>query len=145
MNMDDYRHLFLAEDGRLCSMGHHFPGFPRVLYDALLRLGYNGDVPIYCYRLSMVDGLDICKTCVTIPLNLRSCGWEPSLVASPTLLLSRQHTSHSPPCVRATLRPCPTSGAPISMPTWLRWPSTRSTCSTCSTTPPEHLCSNVCV
>jgi hypothetical protein len=47
MNMDDYPHFFLAEDRRLCSMGQHCPGFLRVLYDALLRLGYNGEVPIY--------------------------------------------------------------------------------------------------
>jgi hypothetical protein len=25
----------------------HCPGFPRVLYDAFLRLGYDGDAPIY--------------------------------------------------------------------------------------------------
>jgi hypothetical protein len=40
-----------------------------VLYNTLLHLGYNGDVPIYrCYQ-SMVDGLDICETSVRRPLN----------------------------------------------------------------------------
>jgi hypothetical protein len=27
MNMDDYPHFSLTEDGRLCSMGQHHPGF----------------------------------------------------------------------------------------------------------------------
>jgi hypothetical protein len=69
MNMDDYLHIFLTEDGRLCSMGQHCPGFPRVLYDTLLCLSYDGKVPIYCCRLSMVDGLDMCETSMAIPLN----------------------------------------------------------------------------
>jgi hypothetical protein len=69
MNKDDYSHFFLAEDGRLCSMSQQCPGFLRVLYDALLRLGDDGEVPIYCCHLSMFDGLDICETSVMIPLN----------------------------------------------------------------------------
>jgi hypothetical protein len=28
-------------------MGQHRPGFPRVLYDSLLHLGYNGDILVY--------------------------------------------------------------------------------------------------
>jgi hypothetical protein len=40
-----------------------------VLYDALLCLGYGGEVLIYHCRLSMLDNLDICKTGVTIPHN----------------------------------------------------------------------------
>jgi hypothetical protein len=40
-----------------------------VLYDALLYLGYNGDVPVYHARMSMADGLDQCGVSVTIPLN----------------------------------------------------------------------------
>jgi hypothetical protein len=69
MNMDDYPHFFLAEDGKLCSVGQHCPRFPRVLYDALLRLGYDREIPIYRCRLSMVDGLDIFETSVMITLN----------------------------------------------------------------------------
>jgi hypothetical protein len=28
-------------------MGEHSPGFSRVLYDTLIRLGYDGDAPVY--------------------------------------------------------------------------------------------------
>jgi hypothetical protein len=38
MELNDYPHFFLTEDGRLCSTGQHCPWFLRVLYDALLRL-----------------------------------------------------------------------------------------------------------
>jgi hypothetical protein len=69
MNMDDYPHFFLAEDRRLCSMGHHCPGFPRVLYDSLIRPGYNGDVPIYHCRLTKVHGLDVCEVNMMIPFD----------------------------------------------------------------------------
>jgi hypothetical protein len=69
MNMDDYPHFFLAKDRKLCAMGQHCPGFPRVLYNALLHLSYDREVPIYHCRLSMVDGLDICDTSVMIHLN----------------------------------------------------------------------------
>jgi hypothetical protein len=40
-----------------------------VLYDALLHLGYNGDVPIYRGRMSMAHGPDKCEVSVMIPLN----------------------------------------------------------------------------
>jgi hypothetical protein len=56
MELNDCPHFDLAEDGRLCSMGQHCPGFLRVLYDALLRLGYDGDAPVYRYRLSTAHG-----------------------------------------------------------------------------------------
>jgi hypothetical protein len=61
--------MTVFSDERLCSTGQHCLRFPRVLYDALLHLGYDGEVPIYCCRLSMMDGLDICETSVMIPLN----------------------------------------------------------------------------
>jgi hypothetical protein len=48
IELNDYPHFDLVEDGRLCSMGLHCPGFPRVLYDALICLGYDGDAPVYC-------------------------------------------------------------------------------------------------
>jgi hypothetical protein len=32
MNMDNYPHVTIAEDGSLCSTGQHRPGFPRMLY-----------------------------------------------------------------------------------------------------------------
>jgi hypothetical protein len=47
MELNDYNHFYLTEDGRLCSTGLHYPGFLRVLYDALIHLGYDGDVPVY--------------------------------------------------------------------------------------------------
>jgi hypothetical protein len=34
--MDDYPHVTIAKDGRLCSTGQHHKGFLRVLYDTLL-------------------------------------------------------------------------------------------------------------
>jgi hypothetical protein len=48
-------------------MGQHCPGFLRVLYDALLRLGYNGEVPIYRSRLPMAHDLNVCKVTMMIP------------------------------------------------------------------------------
>jgi hypothetical protein len=35
MNMDNYPHITIAEDGSLYSTYQHRSGFPRVLYDAL--------------------------------------------------------------------------------------------------------------
>jgi hypothetical protein len=69
MNIDNYPHVTITEDGSLCSMGQHRPGFPRVLYDALLQLGYNGDIHVYHGRMSMAHGLDRCELSVMIPLN----------------------------------------------------------------------------
>jgi hypothetical protein len=70
MNMDNYPHVTIAEDGSLCSTGQHHPGFPWVLYDALRQLGYSGDVPVYRGRMSMAHGQDKCEVNVVIPLNL---------------------------------------------------------------------------
>jgi hypothetical protein len=69
MNMDNYPHVTIAEDGSLCSMGQHRPGFLRVLDDALRQLGYNGDAPVYRGRMSMAHGQDKCEVNVVIPLN----------------------------------------------------------------------------
>jgi hypothetical protein len=69
MNMDNYPHVTIAEDGSLCSTSQHRPGFPRVLYDALRQLGYNGDAPVYRGRMSMAHGQDKCEVNVLIPLN----------------------------------------------------------------------------
>jgi hypothetical protein len=62
-------HVTIAEDGRLCSMGQHRPGFPQVLYDALLHLGYNRDVPIYRAHMSMVHSMGQCEVSVMIPIR----------------------------------------------------------------------------
>jgi hypothetical protein len=69
MNMDNYPHVTIAENGSLCPMGQHRPGFPRVMYDALRQLSYNGDVPVYRGCMSMAHGQDKCEINVMIPLN----------------------------------------------------------------------------
>jgi hypothetical protein len=69
MNMNDYPHVTIIEDGRWCSTGQHLPGFPRVIYDALLHLGYNGDVPVYRARMPMAHSMEQCEVSETIPLN----------------------------------------------------------------------------
>jgi hypothetical protein len=81
MELNYYPHFFIVEDGRLCSIGQHCPGFLRVLYDALLRLGYDGDALIYHYRLSMAHGLDRCEVSVTIPFDLTE-PWSRSVIGS---------------------------------------------------------------
>jgi hypothetical protein len=40
-----------------------------VLWDALIRLDYDGDIPLYHYRLIKAYGLDVCELWVEIPLN----------------------------------------------------------------------------
>jgi hypothetical protein len=69
MELNDYPHFDLAEDGRLCSMGQHCPRFPRVLYDALICLGNDRDALVYRCRLSRVHNLDRCEVSVTIPFD----------------------------------------------------------------------------
>jgi hypothetical protein len=39
-------------------MSQHHPGFLRVLYDTLLHLGYNGDVPVYHARISAAHNME---------------------------------------------------------------------------------------
>jgi hypothetical protein len=81
MELNDYPHFDLAEDGRLCSTGQHCPGFPRVLYDALICLGYYGDAPVYHCRLSTTHGIDQCEVSVMIPFDLRE-PWLGSVISS---------------------------------------------------------------
>jgi hypothetical protein len=69
MELNDYPIFDLAEDGRLCSTGQHCLGFLRVLYDARIRLGYDGDALIYHCRLSMAHDMDQCEVSMTIPFN----------------------------------------------------------------------------
>jgi hypothetical protein len=78
MNMDDYPHFLLTEDGRLCSMGYHCPGFLRVLYDALLYLGYIGDALIYHCQLFMAHGLDVYEVRLFDPTE----PWSGSVIGS---------------------------------------------------------------
>jgi hypothetical protein len=51
MNMDDFAHCSLAMDMSLCSMGQYHPGFPRVLWYALICLGYDRPTPLHHCRL----------------------------------------------------------------------------------------------
>jgi hypothetical protein len=50
-------------------MGQHCSRFLIVLYDTLIRLGYDGDAPVYHCRLSRVHDLDRCKVSVMIPFD----------------------------------------------------------------------------
>jgi hypothetical protein len=69
MELNDYPHFYLTENGSLCSMGQHCPGFPRVLYDAVIHLGYDGDAPVYRSWLSMAHGLDRWEVSLTISFD----------------------------------------------------------------------------
>jgi hypothetical protein len=81
MELNDYLHVYLAKDGRLCSTGQHCPGLPSVLYDALIRLGYDGDAPVYRCRLSMAHGLDRCEVSMMIPFDPTE-PWSGSIIGS---------------------------------------------------------------
>jgi hypothetical protein len=81
MELNDYPHFYLADDGRLCSTGHHCSGFLRVLYDALIRLGYNVDASVYHCQLSKVHDLARCEVSVTIPFNPAK-PWSGSVIGS---------------------------------------------------------------
>jgi hypothetical protein len=81
MELNDYPYFFLTEDERLCSMGQYCPGFPRVLYETLLHLGYDGDTLIYHCRLSMAHALDRCEVSVMIPFDSTE-PWSGSIIGS---------------------------------------------------------------
>jgi hypothetical protein len=81
MELNDYPHFYLTEDGRQYSTGQHCLGFPRVLYDALIHLGYDGDAPVYHRRLSRTHGLDRCEVSVMIPL-VPAEPWSGSVIGS---------------------------------------------------------------
>jgi hypothetical protein len=68
MVLNDYPYFDLAEDGTLCSMGQHCRGFPRVLYDALIRIGYDVDASVYRCRQSTTHGMGQRKVSVMIPI-----------------------------------------------------------------------------
>jgi hypothetical protein len=81
MELNDYPHFYLTNDGRLCSTGQYCPGFLRVLYDALICLGYNEDAPVYHCRLSRIHDLDMCEVSVTIPFDPTK-PWSGSITGS---------------------------------------------------------------
>jgi hypothetical protein len=81
MELNDYPHLDFAKDGRLCSTSQHCPGFPRVLYDTLVRLGYDEDALVYHYRLSTTHGMDQHEVSVMIPFDPME-PWSGSVISS---------------------------------------------------------------
>jgi hypothetical protein len=81
MELNNYPHFYLADDWRLCSTGQHCPGFLRVLYDALIRLGYDGDAPVDRCQLSRVHDMDRCEVSMMIPFDLAK-PWSGSIIGS---------------------------------------------------------------
>jgi hypothetical protein len=81
MELNDYPHFNLTEDGTLCSTGQHCLGFPRVLYNALIHLGYDGDALVYHCRLSTAHGMDQCEVNVIIPFEPTE-PWSGSVIGS---------------------------------------------------------------
>jgi hypothetical protein len=81
MELNDFPDFYLTEDDRLWSMSQHCLGFPRVLYDALIRLGYDGNAPVYRCQLSMAHGLDRCEISMMIPFDPTE-PWSGSIIGS---------------------------------------------------------------
>jgi hypothetical protein len=155
MNMSDYPHVTTAEDGRLSSTDQHHQGFTRVLYDAFLHLGCNGDVPVYRGRMSIGHGLDQCDVSVTITLNPVE-PWMATIIGielddsvkqtaqvALTSLCGNRLTDTAAMQIELFLicyqgdhmwKSCLTPRALNSMQAWLRWLSMRNTHSTYNTT-----------
>jgi hypothetical protein len=83
MELNDYPHFDLTEDGRLCSTGQHYPEFPRVLYDTLIHLGYDGDTLVYRCRLSTAHDMNQCEVSMMIPFDPAK-PWSGSVIGSET-------------------------------------------------------------
>jgi hypothetical protein len=81
MELNDYSHFYLANDRRLCSMGQHCLGFPRVIYDALIHLGYDRDALVYLCRLFRLHDLDKCEVSMMIPFDPVD-PWSGSIIGS---------------------------------------------------------------
>jgi hypothetical protein len=81
IELNDYPHFYLTEDGRLCSTGQHCLWFLRLLYDALIHLGYDGDALDYRCWLSMTHSLDRCEVSMTIPFDPTE-PWSGSIISS---------------------------------------------------------------
>jgi hypothetical protein len=81
MNMDDYSHCSLGEDGSLHITGRQRLGFPRELLSAIIYLGYNR--PILAYRCLpfQAHGLNVCEVGVEIPFVPMS-PWTGSVIGS---------------------------------------------------------------
>jgi hypothetical protein len=107
MELNDYPNFNLAEDGRLCSMGQHCPRFPRVLYDTLIRVGYDGDALIYCCRLSTAHGMDQCEVSVTIPFDPTWGSAASTTIAANLGPWPTIPTAIIPASTTAAVQPCP--------------------------------------
>jgi hypothetical protein len=75
-------------------------GFPRVLYDALIHLGYDGDAPVHRCWLYMVQTWTGARLAWWYPSTLQSHGRVLPSAAIPTPALRWWRTSLSPPCAR---------------------------------------------
>jgi hypothetical protein len=64
--MDDYGHCTLRENGWFCTTGQHRPGFPRMLLDTLIHVGYDGLIPEYRCRPFQKHDLACCEVQVEI-------------------------------------------------------------------------------
>jgi hypothetical protein len=63
--MGDYSYCSF-EDGRLCTWGLHHHGFPVLLWDALMQMGYGDTPPEYYGRHLEEHGLQCCKVYMDI-------------------------------------------------------------------------------
>jgi hypothetical protein len=72
MNVYNYPHFSLSEDGSLHSMGQLHPGFLQVLWDTLICLDYDGSIPVYRCCLFQAHGLNICEVRVELPFDPHS-------------------------------------------------------------------------
>ena len=74
MDLDDYPHCDLGDDGWLRTDGLHRPAFTQLLWDALVRFGYE-DAPTYRGRMYREYGLHRCEVHVDIPFNPAHPDW----------------------------------------------------------------------
>jgi hypothetical protein len=122
-------------------------GFPRMLYDTLLHLRYNRDVPVYHARMSMAHSMEQYEVIVTIPLNPAE-PWMATVIGvelDNTVDQTTHFAIRETLCGSRTLRPYLTPRACTSTQAWLQWLSMHNPCSTCSTTSPRLSYSCACV
>jgi hypothetical protein len=167
--MDNYPHVTIAVDGSLCSTGQHRPGFPRVLYDALRQLSYDGDAPVYRGHISMAHGQDKCEVDVVIPLNLME-PWMTTVIGvelDETVEQTAQvaHTflcetrfadtaampialfpirNQEDPVWKQRLEAVSNPRGPTSTLAWLHWLGMHNTCLTCRPAPAGPSCGSIC-
>jgi hypothetical protein len=81
MNINDYPHSSLCEDGSLHSTGQHCLGFPRVIWDALIHFGYDGPIPLCHCHPFWAHGLNMCEVKVELPFDPMT-PWTGAIVSS---------------------------------------------------------------